>query len=360
MVPPLMSIASSFIFATCNASSEGALKAEIAREHGSLLTPAFMRPRLVTWKASQPLTPAFELKSVFAQVSGLSLGLCKNTTEVAERAAVLAATPFHLHVFPRETTQDDQPTASWSQADTCRDEIAAHLLASGLALLPFGTPADGDAILDVIVEPESRLCLLGIHRHRIGRHPLPGACPRVGLLPSAPSRAWLKMEQALALAGLDARASLANQTVLELGCAPGGASWSLLQHGARVVGMDTAAMDPRVLAFNAHGELRFTHIQASAGDLARIPSQLHADLLVSDMNLAPPVVLKYLEAVQKRIRARAMIITLKLNDRTMEARLPHFIDRLAAFAPSPVHAAQLPANRREVCLFTLLTRPRPH
>ncbi len=69
------------------------------------------------------------------------------------------------------------------------------------------------------------------------------------------------MEQALIWAGWDGPGALKGKTVLELGGAPGGASYSLLQRGANVFGVDTGEIAPAVLDFPGPGQ--FTHINTS-------------------------------------------------------------------------------------------------
>lgn len=347
-----MPASSSFIFATCNAGSEASLKAEVARTHGPLLTPAFMRPQLVTWKSNRPLTAAFDLKSVFARVSGLSLGLCKSTDDITRAAApAMAVKPFHLHVFPREVPEEGVSVEQWNRLNALRVEVATALTAAGLQLHATRSPDDGEWVLNLIVEPDKDHCLAGIHRHWPTRHPSPGALSHVVLPPESPSRAFLKIEQALEWRSLDAEGALAGLTALELGCSPGGGTYALLRHGVNVIGIDTGAMDARVINFTGPSNARLTHLPIAAGDLAAHPLPRRIDLLLSDMNLAPPVVLNYVEAVQKRVRAKKLIITLKLNDPGMEARLPEFLAHFSRFAPGPVRATQLQANRREVCLF---------
>lgn len=251
------------------------------------------------------------------------------------------------------------------------DQIAPTLLSSGLKVLVPRTamgdsgfnpglnrpeklrasnqPKDGDWVLDLIFEADGGHCLAGIHRHWPTRHRLPGALPRIALPPESPSRAFLKIEQALAWQGLDAPEALAGLTALELGCAPGGGTYALLRRGVNVIGVDTGEMSPLVGGFTGPHGASFTHLRMAAGALADQPLP-KIDLLISDMNLAPPLVLKYVEAAQRRMRARSLIVTLKLNDRAMESRLHEFLAQFARFAPGPVRATQLQANRREVCL----------
>jgi len=69
------------------------------------------------------------------------------------------------------------------------------------------------------------------------------------------------------------------------------------------------------------------------------------------MNLAPPAVLRYLERLQPRVRAKHWIITLKLNDAAMVSRPPDFRERIERIAVKPVRIVQLPASRQEVTVI---------
>ena len=55
------------------------------------------------------------------------------------------------------------------------------------------------------------------------------------VFPDVPSRAWHKLEELLAWARIT---PAAGEQVLEIGCAPGGATVALLDRGLRVVGVD--------------------------------------------------------------------------------------------------------------------------
>jgi hypothetical protein len=52
------------------------------------------------------------------------------------------------------------------------------------------------------------------------------------------------------------------------------------------------------------------------------------------------------------VNAQILIVTLKLNDRSLEVKIPLYLKHFSQFAPGPVHATQLSANRREICLFS--------
>jgi len=325
-----------FIFATCRAGSETTLKREVAARYGGLLTPAFMRPQLITWKLQRALPADFELAAVFATVSGCSLGAAKNA---GEAAAIISRAGFQnapLHVFPRLIPEDGVTTEVWQ----CMDAIAAEVSCA----FKLGSSASA---VDLIIGAEGEPWFLGTHRLTPAAHRHPGACPRVMLPPDAPSRAWLKMEQSLAWLGLDTPGALSGKSALELGSAPGGASLSLLQRGMKVIGVDTGAMDARVLNHPA-----YDHIALAAGDVPHDYLPERVDLLASDMNLAPDVALRYIEPLCRRLQPRHLILTLKMNDeRVVEAQLPELIEHLRHFSPRPVWAKQLHANRREVTII---------
>jgi len=334
-----------FRFTTCRAGSEPALKRDIASHFGGELTPAFMKPQFITWKVKRPEFQPPRTLSHFARVSGTSIGLCKTIAEAAGHARALAK-PLRLHVFPRLTPEDGIAAATWQRMDA----IAAELVHAGGQVetrLPY---AHGDLILDVIVgETDEEPIFLGMHEHHAGSHTQPGGLPRITLPEDVPSRAWLKLEQALAWRGWD-QLDLRGQTALDLGCAPGGATFALLQRGMNVLGVDTGEMDPRVLDLAKAQDVRFDHWRTAAGriNLTALPQE--PALLLCDINLSPPEVLPQIERIQNATQARRLILTIKLNTPALEDRTHEFIEAVRRFAPAPVFATQLAANRREICI----------
>ena len=343
--------APTFLFATCNPGWESALKAEMRTRHGGLVTPAFLRPGLVTWKVLGPLPadPRAPLP-VFAHVSGFSLGMAKTAADLPALLGRLGSPPDRIHVFPRMLPEDGFTAGEWEVIDARRSEIESVLRDAGLD--PGSAPRDkGDLVLDVISGEAGEALFVGWHRHDRFQSPFPGGMPRAILPEDAPSRAWLKMEQGLHCAGLGAPDSLVGKTALELGSAPGGGSLSLLTHGAKVIGVDTGDMDGRVLGFTNAAGAAFTHFAISAGEVRIEDLPARVDLLASDMNLAPPVALRYIERLQRRVRARTLILTLKINDAAMQAQIPAFLDRVRKFAPGEPRATQLPSNRKEITIL---------
>ena len=347
-------LTSEFVFGTCRAGSEADMKAQAMSRRQLPLKPSFMRPQLVTFKSPQPQGGDFVLPSLFARVSGISLGMFATEKELAARVVELFADKKpHLHVFPRVTPENGVSDEEWACVDAIRNAIVTALKEADFALNTSRRPSEKDWVVDVIVGDEGEKLFLGAHRHGPRHHPLAGALSRVQLPPDVPSRAYLKLEQALMLAGLDGPKALPGKNALELGSAPGGATYALLKRGVNVIGVDTAEMDPRVLEVSGKkGCGTFTHLPMTVGQCLHerppLPRPIH--LIVADMNMAPQVMLHYIEKLQARLQARILILTLKINDPVVRRGLTRMIKLMENYLPSPIRAAQLPANRDEICV----------
>ncbi len=331
----------SFVYAVCRKGSEPFLKAEMAQRHGDRFVPAFMRPQLVTWKASAPLPGDFCPGFSFARNWGFSLGLVPELGAIgkrwSERMGDAGGGPARWDVYPRQVPDEGVASEVWADLMQMRDQL----------------PVVGDNpwIGEVIAGAPDEPMLLGA-RPLAGLGPVSlGGIARVTLPPDSPSRAWLKVEQALAWAGWDQEAFWLGKTALELGSAPGGISLALVRRGLQVEAIDPAPMHPSVLVETGPGGAKVHHRQQPIGSLNRESWVRPVDLLVSDMNLAPPAVIRYLERLQPCVRAPRWIVTLKLNDAMMVSRLPDFRERLGRTAPAPLRVVQLAANRQEVTVI---------
>jgi 23S rRNA (cytidine2498-2'-O)-methyltransferase len=328
-----------FRFAVCRPGFEGWLKDEWAREAADL-RPSFQRPGLVTFKVTGEQA---RVPSVFARVQGESLGFAKTEAEIL--ALVRAARPRVLHVFARSTEELGSRGEALGKTIGEAPQIAA--LRSRLrAQLPdlrdeSEVPSKGDRVADVVVA-EGEPTFVGLHVHGSEDAPHAGGQPFIPLPQEAPSRAYLKLEEALAFAGAYIGEG---DVVIEAGSAPGGASLAMLRRGATVIGIDPGDMSPVVTAFD-----RFTHLQKPIGAVTRDALPARATVLVCDVHLAPPVALRAIRRIvsyQKK-SLRLLVLTLKLNDARMAAEVPKFLEQVRALGPNTVRATQLPANRQEV------------
>lgn len=294
-------IGSSFVFAVCQAGSEGALKREVGREHPALRL-AFSRPGFLTFKSPSPVGAGFDLRSVFARVAGLSLGR--------------GDAPEHdlLHRYSRD------------------------------GLLPVvheGRPAlAGERVLDrIVVDPAEEW--VGYHLHGAGRSAHPGGNPSLALPPHAPSRAYLKLAEALLWSGAPLTRG---ECAVEIGSAPGGAALLLVEKGLSVIGVDPAPMAPRLLASKG-----FTHLRRGAEKLGPQDLPRRPDWLLLDVNLPPDEAIALVEPLAAG--CKGMLLTLKLHDEAAVDRIPVWLDRIRALAGGAVQATQLPSHRSEIVVY---------
>lgn len=330
-------IDSPFVFATCDPGSERLLKREVAAREPALRL-AFSGPGYVTFKADAPRALEGALDAVFARVAGLSFGRVQTPEEAVARGRELAeraGAPWVIALFPRAAgdPRDETRGALERWADALRR----------LEPLALRAPAPGELVLDLALDAQDGVWL-GAHRHDARSPAVAGGLAAIEAPPTAPSRAYSKLVEALAR--FDVRLEK-GQRALELGSAPGGASLALLERGLSVTGVDPGAMDPRVLAHAA-----FTHLAVPAGALKRgdLPRPLH--WIAMDMNLAPKVALRYLERVVGPSRRTLLgsLLTLKLNEERMVEEIPSYLERVRQLGHAVVRAAHLPSGGQEICV----------
>ena len=144
---------------------------------------------------------------------------------------------------------------------------------------------------------------------------------------------------------------------VEIGSAPGGASYALLQRGVNVVGIDPGEMDPRVLNYSksAIGSAHFDHIARSVVTVTREELPESVEWLLVDMNVGPDTALGSVYRLGTRMEDSlvGVILTLKLNEWDFAKHIPNWLDRIKRIKLSRVRATQLSHNRREICVVGL-------
>ena len=350
-----------FLFVTCQVGAEPALKKELAREHPELRF-AYSRPGFVTFKRvdNQPIQADFELRSVFARAYGQSIGKAVSSSQVIEQAQLVyneAGKPLRLHVWERDRFapgEEPKGFAAGSWAGKWKKSIAAvgsPLFASG------ELAAEGESVFDLVIldgDGEGNEAWMGTHIHSRAHSPYPGGNTPIELPAEAPSRAYLKLEESVRWAQAPLKAG---DVAVEIGSAPGGASYALLQRGISVVGIDPGDMDPRVLRFRSMGnpgEVWFKHIQKTVATVPResLPASIHWLLL--DMNVAPSVSLFAVDRLVSRIDSLlGVLLTVKLNDWKFADQIPSMLDHVKAMGMVRIRAAQLSHHRQEIAIFGL-------
>lgn len=341
-----MALGSNFIFVTCQSGAEGALKEEIERD-GRGFRSAFSRPGFVTFKTDVSLeSNILTLNSVFARTLGISLGLIKEE-KLSERIRALKQyfidfpTSPRLHFWRRDIESDlhpDKVKELEGLEDTARKAIYST----------YRFDSQSQWILDVI-EIDSDHWAVGYHRVDQARTPFEGGNPRWKMSTDVPSRAFLKMEEAIQLAGIPMKPK---DIAVELGSAPGGSAYSLLKRGLSVVGVDPGLMDRRILnEFPDH----FMHIREPVSALRRGDFPERVDWLISDMNVTPNITLAAIDRLQSRMQDTLLgcLVTLKLSEWNLTRAAPDFLDHFHRMGFGKVWARQLFYSKQEFFVFGL-------
>jgi 23S rRNA (cytidine2498-2'-O)-methyltransferase len=333
---------------------------------------AFSRPGFLSFKAGRPTetigggaswsfattkTLVFPLRSAlfFGKIVADAEGGPAKITRLPEGAT--APNCAHLHFLdfsapadPRAPTkQGADPTTWFAQAPGLEAALAEFRTACGDPARTNEEAGIGEGILQVIRVSE-REFWIGVSVLRAAEFGLPGGESGVTLPEQAPSRSYLKIEEAMRLLE---RASgkpvfRAGDRAVEIGCAPGGAAFALLERGLRVTGVDRGAMAPVVLASD-----RFEQIHSSVGTWEPPPT-LAAEWLLIDINAEPSIALRESRAVIDQVspRLKGVFLTLKLNK-------PEFLvaaERLAKTTAEELglktwFLKQLPSHHQEFGFF---------
>jgi len=353
-----------FVYMTCRAGAEGALKQEVARLEPAW-RPSFSRPGFLTFKngGEKQLDDRrlAERNWTFAHAHGISLGkqigeqLADLVTQFWEHPGIVAlvssGAPLDLHVWQREPAVDDNGLVT-NVTPLCQEiESALRAAAPATARLARTMPKHRRAtdrnsqVLDVVlVEPGE--WWIG-HHVGVSRHERwPGGAIPIQLPSHAVSRAYAKMEEAIGWSNLPI---VEGDECVEIGCAPGGASQALLERGLFVTGIDPADVDPAVLEHT-----RFRHLKKRGTDVRRHEFE-GVRWLAADMNIAPESTLDEVEAIVRHpgLSIRGLVLTLKFADWSHAEKLPELVSRVHGWGYRDVRTRQLVTGGQEVCLVAL-------
>lgn len=293
-----------FYYALCQPGAEAWLRSEAAWARPDL-HPSFAKPGFVTFKGPEGPPP----RLLFARVAG--------------------------------TFSAKGGVEAWAEA------ARAHEADGGLSHLSWpalpraeGRPAPaGTRVLDGVVIDETQVWW-GVRTVTPWTWGWPGGLPALDLPAGAPSRAWLKLEESLLWSGWD---PAPGTVAVELGSAPGGASWALLNRGVRVTGVDVAAMDPRCLTHPA-----YTHVAGSVRDLRKKQLPAAPEVLFCDLGLRPLEAVPQIRHLCRILPSlRRLYYTLKLGDGLDFRALDGWFAALRALG-FELHSTHLPSHRQEL------------
>jgi hypothetical protein len=326
--PPMKPTDSEYIFALTNPGSEKALKLEVETS-GLGWRLSYQRRGFVTFKSDQPFS-LHDLETNLGCARRLCLSLGKSATreEAVSRAGDVEI--IHHARFAERKMQG----------------------------VEGASPRIGQ-LVGTVVELAPDEFWTGIHRHAPFLSPDPAGDSGLEMPPDSPSRAWLKLEEAVRFFDLK---FTPRDIVVELGCAPGGVVLALLNRGVSVIGVDPAKIADVVMASavterNSPPTDRpwFFHSRKPAALTSKRDLGQGVTWFMSDMNQSPEVVLKECARFcQMAPSIRGALITLKLTDLPQVAEKASWFAALEAIGFKTVRLQQLSMHHKEFALLGLM------
>lgn len=359
---------SNFIFVTCQAGVEKIVKLEVASQYPDLRL-AFSRKGLLTFKAPTELDDDVEISSIFTKHSGKSIGMT-TVEEALALARTLSSdvykTKLRLHVYGRDLGGQRTEHPLFIKERSQQIEDIKTKLYDDAIFLPRNhddRSNEKDVVFNVIVGDvdEKLFCGLNLGKHTSNGYP--GKIFPLKLPNEAPSRAWLKIEEAVKFIKVlyPDMAISPNEIAVEIGSAPGGACYSLLNtFGLKVYGVDPCPPDrqhDRIIKQNSN----FNEIKGTLQSVTRAQLPRECHWLLCDANISPTEALSKLILMMNHYSGtlKGFFYTCKLNDEywDKERELLKCLQEMRAGIKSEVKACedvvftQLAANRKEVLCF---------
>lgn len=161
----------------------------------------------------------------------------------------------------------------------------------------------------------------------------------------APSRAWLKIEEAITLFDLEIKSG---QTAIEVGSAPGGAVYALLKRGLNVRAVDPAIMDESLKVFPGYRHIKKPFQELEGAEIQGV------DWWISDLNLAPGTVLSHLGRLLREVeKPQGLILTLKIGKPEVALEIASHEQRVKEWGYRRTYVRLLPSHHQEVVLVAL-------
>ena len=331
-----------------------------ARNQPGMGRPSLAAPPLIFERQRLSGARFLRADSVNALVETLLTDLAENGPAPSASTPASSAEPLWLHAFAPEAAQAPslagraaRVAARLGERNRALPEAGRWRLAQVSAQpeqpghgMPHPTPAE--TVWQVCCVPGGAWSAIAPARELIDSRP--GGAHRMRMDPGAPSRSYLKIEEALAVTGWR---PAPRERVIDLGAAPGGWSYAMLKRGCRVLAVD-------------NGPLKIADLDALPGQLHHLREDgmrfrpprdwLPADWLLGDMLIAPGACLGLLRKWVDGGWARRFIVNVKLPQKHPLAALAPLREFLAEIPGLQWRMRQLYHDRREVTLMGELTR----
>ena len=320
-----------FLFFCTNIGNEKLLKEEIRIFYPDF-NFSYSRKGFITFKNKGiQYTPdtISQLQLTFATRSGICLGkstpenILQHVTEVCETQGLSLANCI-LHNFSINTDYVYDAEGSFDNVnafDNSKD-LVINLMALG-----------------------DKEIWLGIHKVEKNIKCFPNNNPNIPLPESSPSKAYLKIAEAVELFKVGVNST---ERWMDFGSAPGGAAHFLLEKGCQVWGVDPAKMDEKIRT-----NKNYRHFSIPVQDLSheKLPKEdihwVHVDL-----NLNPKQAIKEVLRLCKNYSQslKGIIFTVQLVKMEYVKNIEDFEDLFFDWGFTDIISRQTPAHKNEYCI----------
>ena len=337
-------ISSDYVFAITNQGSEKALKLEVGTMQLGWRS-SYQRKGFVTFKTMSE-TEKFSLRSLEEPID-FARRLCLSLGKASTREEAIAL------------VENSQKRRSTSSVMIHHVRLDARLLdETPEPPKPSKRPRLGQ-LVGTVVELGPEEFWAGLHVHSDFLSPDAGGNSQTMMPPDSPSRAWLKLEEAVRF--FDLKFSR-HDIAVELGCAPGGVVLALLRRGVSVIGVDPAEMADVVMEFGIPDRQSapytgpwFYHCRKPASRTGKRDLGYGVTWFMSDMNLSPDVVLKECARFCKMApEISGALMTFKLTDLSMISEKQKWIAAVADIGFKTIVLQQMSVHHRELVMLALM------
>lgn len=345
----LNQIESPYFFCICQKGGEEFIKKEM-EEFYSYYKLSFSSKGLVSFKSSKKLINLETvLDFVFSRLTLIFLkkGNLEDIKLFIQSDEVYANLPLtyysNLEIKNTDTKESAEPKPD-AQLNQRMNEVPR-----GFDFIDMVKIKTDQPFMSLIQVKENEYWL-GIRKKSVLDWDICGGEPKITMPSQSPSRAYLKIEEALYWSKAPI---LKSDLAIEVGSAPGGACYSLLERGLKVVGIDAAEMSPVVMAYP-----QFKHIQSSVHFANTKQYVGECQWLLLDMNNKPrialPEALKLVELYQSSLLG--VFLTLKINELSFIQYLTEWRKEASKAGLKSPRITQLPSHKSEILLYALTAK----
>jgi len=322
-----------FLFFCTNIGNEKLLKEEI-RVFYPKFTLSYSRKGFITFKnKGEPYTvnTIAKLKVAFATRAGI----CLTKSKPEDVKATLAKIYKDLDV-------DVKSAVVHSFSINTEFELK-HQVAFGRSTNEY-SPIN-KIVINAIALGEKEVWF-GVHKVGRSTSCYPNSNPAIEIPADSPSKAYLKIAEAIACFNIDIQAS---DNWLDFGSAPGGSSHYLLNKGCKVWGIDPAKMSDKIT-----DNAKYTHITSPVQDLSqeKLPD-LDIEWIHADLNLNPNQAIKEVLRLAKKYNftLKGMIFTIQLVKMDYIKELDNFEAIFLDWGFKFVISSQMPSHKNEFVIY---------